>query len=144
MKWNWGTKLVVAMAVFMTFIMILVFRSMNNVINLVEKDYYPKGLKYQDRLDEINNARVYTDLIIISQENDRISVQFPDIRPDTGTVYFFRPSNTALDKVYQIEIPESRMMSFDKSGFVKGKYLLKIYWKEKGKGYYIEKPWYFK
>ena len=125
MKWNWGTKLVVAMAVFMGFIIVLVIQSAKNDVNLVEKDYYPKGLKYQDRLDEIENAAPF------------------QIKPDTGSLYFFRPSDTDFDKLYKLE-PNSKYAQFlPKNDFQKGKYLVKIYWQENNMGYYVEKPFYF-
>ena len=52
---NWGNKLLIAIVIFMSFIFVLVYLSAQNQIDLVEKDYYPKGLKYQDRIDEIEN-----------------------------------------------------------------------------------------
>ena len=143
MKWNWGLKLVVAMAVFMGFIFILVFQSVKNDINLVEKDYYPKGLKYQERLDEIDNAKDFSNSIGIYQDQEHVFVQLPEIHPDTGTIYFFRPSNTALDKLYKLEPSATFSMAFNKSDFQRGKYLVKIFWKENGKGFYVEKPYYF-
>jgi hypothetical protein len=143
MKWNWGTKLLVAMALFMSFILVLVYQSIQHDVNLVEKDYYPKGLKYQDRLDEIENARPLADAIQIYQDNSRLTLRFPEIHPDTGTVYFFRPSNRELDRIYPLEIIDNYTLSMDKSDFRKGKYVIKIHWKEEGKGYYIEKGYFF-
>ena len=58
-KWNWGTKLVIAIILFMGFIFVLVYLSTQNTIDLVERDYYPKGLKYQNRIEEIKNASMY-------------------------------------------------------------------------------------
>lgn len=143
MKWNWGTKLVVAMAVFMGFIIVLVIQTTKNDVNLVEKDYYPKGLKYQDRLDQIDNAAPYYNTIQIFQDAENIVIQLPQINPDTGTIYFFRPSNTELDKIYEFNPTDTYSQSFSKSAFQKGKYLVKIYWMENDKAYYIEKPFYF-
>jgi len=142
-KWNWGTKLVIAIVIFMSFIFVLVYKSVKNDIMLVEKDYYPKGLKYQDRIDEIENAKPFAQLLKIYPESENIVVVFPEIHPDTGTIYFFRPSDNNLDHIHQI-IPDSNFtMSFPKSKFRKGKYLVKIFWKEEDVAYYIEKPYFF-
>ena len=143
MKWNWGTKLVIAMALFMGFIIILVIQTTRNDINLVEKDYYPKGLKYQDRLDDIQNATPYNKTIRIFQDAEHVIVQLPEIIADTGTIYFFRPSNTELDKLFKLDPANNFSQSIPKSEFQKGKYLVKIFWEENDKGFYVEKPFYF-
>jgi len=142
-KWNWGTKLLIAIIIFMSFIFVLVYQSYNNEIFLVERDYYPKGLKFQDRLDEIENARPLAKQLKVYQEAEKLVVVFPEIHPDTGTIYFFRPSNTKHDLTYKLEPDTNNSMSFPKSKFKKGKYILKIFWKEKDTAYYIEKPYYF-
>ena len=142
-KWNWGTKLVIAIIIFMSFIFVLVYKSYNNEVLLVEKDYYPKGLKYQDRLNEIENAKPLAKQLKIYQEADKLVVVFPEIHPDTGTIYFFRPSATNLDMTFKLEPEADNSMSFPKSQFQKGKYILKIFWKENNAAYYIEKPYYF-
>ncbi len=44
---NWGTKLVIAMALFMTFIIALSTKMiLSDKDDLVDKDYYEKGLNY--------------------------------------------------------------------------------------------------
>lgn len=142
-KWNWGTKLLIAIIIFMSFIFVMVYKSVTHEILLVEKDYYPKGLKYQDRLDEIENARPIAQQLKIFPETESLIVAFPQIHPDTGTIYFFRPSNTKLDFTHQLLLDSEFKMSFPKSQFQKGKYVLKIFWKENDSSFYIEKPYYF-
>ena len=142
-KWNWGTKLTIAIILFMSWILFLVYLSTQYPIDLVEEDYYPKGLKYQERIEEIRNARPFFKMVKTFQENDFVVVTFPDIRPDTGTITFYRPSDIHLDRVYDIRTDSTQKMSFPKKEFRKGKYYLKIYWEENGKAYYIEKPFYF-
>lgn len=143
MKWNWGTKLLIAIIIFMSFIFVLVYLTTQNDIFLVEKDYYPKGLKYQDRIDEISNAKpLHNEFKFVQQENN-VAVVFPKIKPDTGTITFFRPSGTSYDLIYQIETDTANTMLFPKSKFIKGKYLIKIHWWEDETGFYYEKPFYF-
>ncbi len=142
-KWNWGTKLTIAIILFMSLIFFMVYMSTQYPIDLVEEDYYPKGLKYQERIDEISNARPVASQVRAFQNSDAVVVTFPEINPDTGTITFYRPSNIHLDRVYEINTDSLQQMSFPKSEFKKGKYYLKIYWEENDRGYYIEKPFYF-
>lgn len=142
-KWNWGTKLLIAMILFMGMLVGMVVLSTRHSIMLVEKDYYPKGLKYQDRLDEISNAGQYAAELRIYQQADNIIITLPEINPDTGSIVFFRSSDNNLDRTFLLLPHTMTSVSFPKKEFTKGKYLVKIYWRQNSKGYYIEKPYYF-
>jgi hypothetical protein len=138
MKWNWGTKLLIAIILFMGLIFYLVYLSTKQDLNLVEKDYYPKGLKYQTRINEIKNAVPFKDQIQIIQTDDDIILTLPDINPDSGTIVLFRPSNERLDINSDINPVTLHKMYFPYKKFKKGLYKYKIEWFENGKGYYLE------
>jgi len=142
-KWNWGTKLTIAIILFMSLIFSFVYMSTQHPIDLVEEDYYPKGLIYQERIDEIKNAGPFANQVRAFQETDVVVITFPDINPDTGTITFYRPSDIKLDMVFDIRPDSTLKMTFPKKEFKKGKYYLKIYWEENNRKYYIEKPFYF-
>ena len=139
LHWNWGTKLFIAIVIFMSFIFVLVFLSAKNQIDLVEKDYYPKGLKYQERIDEIKNAAPYKDSLFIEKVNKQVRVSYNILRADTGSIYFFRPSDNTFDRTYPFQPDSSGHIFFDADQFKKGKYLVKVFWKDAGKSFYIEK-----
>lgn len=141
--WNWGTKLLIAIVIFMSFIFVLVYLSAQNQIDLVEKDYYPKGLKYQDRIDEIQNAAPFKDSFLIEKINKQVVVSYTVLKADTGSIYFFRPSDNTLDMTYKFQPDTTGRMFFDADKFKKGKYLVKVFWKESDKGFYIEKTFNF-
>jgi hypothetical protein len=142
-KWNWGTKLTLFILLFMGFIFVLVYLSTQNSIILVEKDYYPKGLKFQDRIDERSNAHFLKDGFELNQEEEFVVLSLPEIHPDTGTVVFYRYNDNLLDLTIPINPDTLWTMRFPVSSFKKGKYLLKVHWFEKEKGYYVEKPFFF-
>lgn len=142
-KWNWGTKLLIAMIFFMGLLVVLVILSTRQGIMLVEKDYYPKGLKYQERLDEISNADPLSSQVRVLQDKDNVVISLPEIVPDTGSIVFYRPSNNELDRIFFLKNEEMSVASFPKSSFVRGQYIIKLFWVQEGKGYYIEKPFYF-
>jgi len=143
-KWNWGTKLFIAIVIFMSFIFFLVYLSAKNQINLVEKDYYPKGLKYQDRIDEIENAQAFKDSLLFDKIDNQVLVSYSILHADTASIYFFRPSDNKLDLTYSFRPDSSRQLYFDATNFRKGKYLVKVFWEDAGKKFYIEKAYYFK
>ena len=143
-KWNWGTKLLIAIIIFMSFIFVLVFLTTQNTINLVEKDYYPKGLKYQTRIDEIKKATLVKEQFNVIQKDGLIVLSLPEINADSGSIVFFRPSDQLLDFTSSINPDSLGKIYFSYNNFKKGKYLIKVHWYKNGEGYYIEKRFFVK
>jgi hypothetical protein len=143
-KWNWGTKLMLAMIFFIGLLVVLAVLSTRHSIMLVENDYYPKGLKYQERLDEISNAAPYQDKVTIEQTSGKVLLSFPKIKADSGSIVFYRPSDNTKDRVFPIFHDTITTMSIPADAFSTGKYQVKIFWKKDEKAYFIEKPFYFK
>ena len=142
MKWNWGTKLAIWIIAFIVFILTLVYMTTFSEINLVEKDYYPKGLKYQSRIDAIENAKEANAVFTIEQTNNGITMVTPEIMVDSGTIMFFRPSGNSLDRTYSLVINNERKLIFPIHEFSRGKYLIKINWNHKDKEYYVEQSFF--
>jgi len=64
---NWGTKLVIGMLSFMSFIVVLAVLMFNsNADPLVDEDYYEKGLNYDREMKRMEKAK--KDSIASSQE----------------------------------------------------------------------------
>jgi len=141
-KWNWGTKLVIAIILFMGFIFILVYLSTQNTIDLVERDYYPKGLKYQTRIEEIKNASMYFDHFDIKKEDSQMVLSIPPIDADSGSIVFFRPSDQTLDFASKIQPDTAGFMYFPINEFEKGLYVMKVHWFKNTDGFYIEKKFF--
>lgn len=143
-KWNWGTKLVIWIIAFIVFILSLVYMTTTSKVNLVEEDYYPKGLKYQARIDAIENAKEINAVFMASQNGESIIITTPDIQLDSGNIMFFRPSGNSLDRTYDLLITEEGKMIFPMKDFSNGKYILKINWNLLDKEYYVEQNFFVK
>ncbi len=143
-KWNWGTKLAIVIILFMLLILSFVYRSFQRDVNLVEKDYYPKGLEYQQRIDELKLGRQFEPQVSVEQKNGNVILHLPAMIPDSGMVLFFRPSNTG-DDVRRVIPPHDSIsqMQFEGKQFKHGRYILKLYWEQNAKRYYIEKTFSF-
>ena len=144
MKWNWGTKLVIWIIAFIVFMLSLVYMTTTSKVNLVEEDYYPKGLKYQARIDAIENAKEINAVFMASQNGESIIITTPDIQLDSGNIIFFRPSGNSLDRAYDLVITEEGKMIFPMEDFSNGKYILKINWNLLDKEYYVEQNFFVK
>ncbi|PLX13011.1 MAG: hypothetical protein C0598_04630 [Marinilabiliales bacterium] len=141
-NWNWGTKLFIAIVLFMSLIIGFVIVSLNNDVNLVEKDYYPKGQEYQQRLNEIKNASFKRDLFKLEQIDEGVLLNMPILNADTASIYFFRPSDNKKDIIFDISKADT-MLLFGKSNFIRGKYLIKVYWNSDDVAYYFERDFFY-
>ena len=68
MKFNWGTGIVIAFALFMTFILSYVFKVQSNDKydhELVVEDYYKKEATVQNNIEREQNANALTNKITI-------------------------------------------------------------------------------
>ncbi len=139
--WNWGTKLFIATGMFMVFLIGFFYLMMRESNDLVERDYYPKALEYQNRIDETRNAGLLDEQIRVENDGDFIRFTFqPFFLSDSlkGNIVFYRPSEAAKDITIPVEPDSSRQQVFPVKNLLKGKYTVKIEYTYSGKNYYQE------
>lgn len=137
MKWNWGTKLVIGMLCFMSFIIILAIKMFNSSPDaLVDNDYYEKGLDYDKEYQ-------------LKEQVKRDHAQ-PEIQVNTagilltfkaaaeGKINLVRTADKRMDKVIQIKTDEQNRVAIPLTGIAKGRWKLIINWNSAGKSYLDE------
>ncbi len=131
MKINWGTGIVIAIALFMSFIIFMVVKmSTNNKYShdLVVEDYYKQELLFQQEIDKTNNLKQLKGTIEITTLGENIIVTFPEelhIQDIEGKVIFYRPSNNNLD----FEMPLSLLSHqwvFPKKNIINGRWDISV------------------
>jgi len=133
-KINWGTAMVIAMVLFMAFILQFVYRSIavdKYEHHLVSEDYYKDELYYQQEIDKMNNASKLTQNVKVDRVDEGMLVSFPDemnFTKITGIVYFQRPSDERLDFKKEISLSDHIMLIKDDK-LINGKWKVKIDWK---------------
>lgn len=140
MKINWGTGIVIAIALFMTFILVLVFKmTMNQDYNhdLVVEEYYKKELAFQDEIDAEKNALSLSERIKGKKVDKGWLLTFPKEIEDSqieGSVFLYRPSNKQLDFDFSIELSGLNLLIPDES-LLDGRWNITVEWEYKGKSY---------
>lgn len=134
---NWGKGLVIGLAAFMIFITVLVVKMFSTAEDSFDKDYYEKGLAYDQIYDLKQN--VINDQVepIISQNDKDVSIRFKLV--DSGFVEFKRPSSEIKDQVFTFKNNE---VHISKSNFEKGEWKLVMNWSASGKKYLFERNLY--
>ncbi|MDX5326716.1 MAG: FixH family protein [Bacteroidota bacterium] len=129
MKFNWGTGIVIALTLFASGILYVVYRSVSEKVELVTEDYYSQELVYQDRIDEIARGKAAGEVVIRRKAEDTIEIELPEkISGDAGTysIHFYKPDNSNLDFVEEIKLEGGQRLMVIERNVIPGKWLVKI------------------
>jgi hypothetical protein len=147
-KINWGTAIVIAFALFMSFILFFVFRVQSDSKydnELVTEEYYKKEATVQKDIEYVNNANALSEKVKINNASEGITVSFPkdlDFKKIKGTVSLYRPSNKKLDFVNPIALSDSDLL-IPKKNLVGGLWDITVEWTYEGKTYLNKEEVYF-
>ena len=148
-KINWGTAIILAFGLFMTFILYFVFKVQSNSKydnELVVDEYYKHDAHFGDEMIRVQNAH---DLVkkpkIVSNENG-VTVDFPEAfvpNKIKGKVSLYRPSNKKLDFEVPISLSSSTLL-IPKTSLVGGRWDINMEWQYDGKLYLTKEVIYCK
>ncbi len=142
MKWNWGTKLLISMIVFMLFLIVFFVLMTRQTYHLVERDYYPRGLEYQKKIDKSTNAKSLEEKVIIENNSEYLLFRFQsffDPSEISGTIHLYRPSDANGDAKLPIKPDSLGQILYPVKNLIKGRYIVKIDYKYDDREYYEEK-----
>ena len=144
MKFNWGTGIVLAFILFISFIMYFVIRMNTNKKyshDLVTEEYYQLELEFQNDINKEKNALTLAQNIQWKKSDNGLVVLFPkelDFKEITGKVFLYRPSNKQLDFETTISLSDYNLLIPDKR-LLDGRWNIKVDWQYKGKSYLYKK-----
>ena len=125
MRISWGKGIVIAMSLFVIFIVSLSITLMTRQIDLDSDDYYKKEINYQEEIDQINNMNQLVSKPEVEIKNNMLLVKLPERIAFTNVELIIqRPDNNKLDQKFAIE--GTRFFSFPLEKLVKGKYNYKL------------------
>ncbi|RYG09282.1 MAG: nitrogen fixation protein FixH [Chitinophagaceae bacterium] len=137
---NWGTKLVLGMALFMSFIIgmvVYMFKQHGNDA-LVEDDYYEKGINYDEEYNAKANTLNDDATPTIKLSKSQLILQLKNAADYQLTL--MRPSAAAKDvKSRGKTVGDSNLIIVDATKLDKGMWSLKLEWKANGKNYQFKK-----
>jgi hypothetical protein len=137
---NWGWKITILYIFFAAGILTLVFLSINQKIDLVDKNYYEKELVHQSRLDQQANYASLDKKCSFQFENGKAVVLFPFTLNEMkdATVKVYCPSNNAFDASYNLTASADSAFAFSLPTGIPSRYNIEVFWKKDGKEYYFE------
>jgi len=128
---SWGNKILVAYVSFVVLMIFLVYKSVNTQFDLVTKDYYKDELRYQDKIDGLNNAAKLKALTI-NQDASNVILQLPEEMKGlklSGEIWFYCVTDAQKDKKINLQVNDSARQIIPKSALFATNYLVKVNWK---------------
>ncbi len=139
-NFHWGHAIFIFYGVFVLALISVLIASFGVDRSLVLDDYYSLDLRYQERLEQINEAILTGDLIIERQSVEQTIVfDFGHHQELSGTIHLYRASDAHQDQ--HISIEESPFV-LNTSNLQEGAWTIKVDWKADGIRYYKESPLY--
>lgn len=137
---NWGTGIVIAFALFISFILYFVFAVQSNSKydnELVVEEYYKHDAKFGDEMARIQDAQNLVHKPVFKNTSEGITIVFPEVfipKNIKGKVFFYRPSNKKFDFEVPISLSSSSL-SVPKERLMGGRWNINMEWQYQGKRY---------
>lgn len=147
MKINWGTSIVIAFALFMTFILYFIIKVQSNSRydnELVVEEYYKHDAHYSEELTKIQNGQDLKEKPWISNTIEGVKIVFPKTifpQPIEGKVSLYRPSAKKLDFELPFKLSGSTLL-IPKRDFAGGNWDITLTWTYGGKTYIVKQKLY--
>lgn len=148
MKINWGTSIVIAFGLFITFILYFVFKVQSDSKydnELVTEDYYKNEQQVQGDIEKQQSANKLEHKVLVLKRDEGIYVKFPaefDFKNIKGKVSLYRPSSQKLDFEMQISLFSSHLL-IPKSNLVSGLWDISVDWEYEDVNYLNKETIYF-
>lgn len=148
MKINWGTAIVIAFALFISFILYFVIKvqtdsSYDN--ELVETDYYRQEQMLNRKMENTASAEALSQPIVFDKSEEGIAIKFPEelnVNNIKGKVLLYRPSDQSLDFEMPISITDSYLL-IPSQRLTGGLWNITLDFEVDGKTYFYKKPFYY-
>lgn len=134
---NWGTKIVLGLGTFMSFIIVLAVIMFNSKTDaLVEQDYYEKGIHYDETFNRKEQVIKDHAAPLISIQPELLNITFS--KPAKGTIRMVRNSDKKQDRIMPFETDTAMQVNLPLGGLKKGTWKLIAEWDSADKTYLTE------
>lgn len=141
MKISWGTKIAVLYLSFVALIVTLVSLCMNQKVELESKDYYAQELAFQNKINATANANALKQNIEYRISNNNIELIAPQELMKAGIqgkVILNRPSDSQLDKEFNLQFGNDGKQLIEGNNLKRGAYKIQLSWSSNHVDYYKE------
>lgn len=140
MKMNWGAGIAILYTGFVAMILVLVFMSTRQKIDLVTDQYYAEELRFQDKINKKERALKLSEPLRWEVNEKGIAIHYPKIFSEkniTGNVKLYCPSDNKKDRSFHIKT-EDHTQFITADQIPDGRYYLQVDWQNGTETYWNE------
>src|SRR5690349_8662665 len=129
MKLNWGHKLLFFSTLFLLLIMGFVYVMIRQSVELVEQDYYEKGMKYQQVINSKKDSEKILQVKLTTNDSGQKGLSLTIIDSSltiNGEIAFYRPSDKSKDFVIPFSVTCSLPVFYPLNLIDKGVWKIKL------------------
>lgn len=149
MKFNWGTGVVIAFVLFISFILYFVIKVHSDPRyenDLVVEEYYKHDALFGDEIVRMQNAQDLVKKPLITNDDRGVTIVFPDNfdpKNISGNINFYRSSNKKFDFTIPLKLSSSEITT-PKNRLLGGRWEINMEWQYEGKKYLTKETFYVK
>ena len=142
---NWGKSILAIYIGFVLLMVFMVYMASKQDFDLVAKDYYQQEIAYQTKIDANKNQTNSNNTWQIKSSSTQIEISLANFaanKKPIGKIEFYRPSNSKLDVIKELDLDAEGKMFFSAQNFKTGPYLMKINYAIDNKNYFEQVNYY--
>ncbi|TAE80035.1 MAG: hypothetical protein EAY81_10770 [Bacteroidetes bacterium] len=132
-KLNWGHKLVFFTAIFMVFIITMVYQISAQKIDLVDQNYYERGVMYQQDINKYEASGEVPHEVSYQTAQQTLRFKVSGVERFGGTLILYRVDDAALDLEVPFQLSEQGDFTYTTTGLKKGPWKATFEWTFNGK-----------
>lgn len=133
--WPWAIGLI--MVSVLAGVIAFSARSIRSGVDLVAPDYYAQEIRHQDRIEAAQRALALGTNAVVTWESGQLLVSIAGAAGATGTVTFYRPADSTLDRQLPLTLDESGRQN-SPVALAPGLWRVRTAWYQSGQEYYLE------
>ena len=141
MKFNWGTGIAITLTVFILAMAFAVYKAVQQDFDLVTTDYYEEELKYQEKIDQKENALSLGETIKLKAAEGGILMLIPEkLKGQEGILDVEMYCVTDDEKDFRIDKPKwsAQDLLIEHEHLNSGRWIAKVTFTDSEKKYYFE------
>ena len=145
-KLNWGNFILSVYVGFVVLVILMVYMASKQDFDLVSENYYKEEIEYQTKIDANTNQTNSANKWKLHSNENQIEItleNYSEEKKPIGKIEFYRPSNSKLDIVKELDLNTNGKMFVSTQNFKQGAYIVKIHYKVENKDFFEQVNFYY-
>jgi nitrogen fixation protein FixH len=140
----WPYGIILTFVLFISGTIALIVIACTHKTDLITANYYDDEIQFQKRLDQMNRTAQLSDSVHVAYDiaTGQINISLPQtqVAPTTsGRIQLYRPSDTRLDQVVDLQLNQHGSQVVDASALRPGLWKVRVQWTAQDQDYFADR-----